>query len=105
MHLTAGYVALTHGDYRVDTTHPPLLRMWSALPLLFLDVREPDTAAIDQATAPAWLEDGYEFARRFLFEQRDADRVLNTARFMVVIVALVLGTLLFFWAYEWYGLL
>jgi 4-amino-4-deoxy-L-arabinose transferase-like glycosyltransferase len=105
MHLTAGYVALTKGDYRVDTTHPPFLRMWSALPLLLMEVREPDTTAIDATTGAAWIEDGYEFARRFLFGQRDADRVLNAARFMVVIVGIVLGMLLFFWAYEWYGLL
>jgi 4-amino-4-deoxy-L-arabinose transferase-like glycosyltransferase len=105
MHLTAGYVALTESDYRVDTTHPPLLRMWSALPLIALDVEPPDTAVIDATATNVWLEEGYEFARQFLFGQNDADRVLNAARFMVVIVGLALGVLLFSWAYEWYGLL
>ena len=32
-HLTAGYAALTHRDHRIDTEHPPLARMWAALPL------------------------------------------------------------------------
>ncbi len=33
-HLVAGYSILTAGDYRLDPTHPPLVRMWAALPLL-----------------------------------------------------------------------
>jgi len=104
MHLTAGYVALTRADHRVDTSHPPVFRMWSSLPLLALDVRDPDMAVIDSTPANKWLTEGYDFARQFLFVYNDADRVLNAARFMVVIVGLTLGVLLFFWAYEWYGL-
>ncbi|MBM3858680.1 MAG: hypothetical protein FJ395_03410, partial [Verrucomicrobia bacterium] len=34
-HLTAGYTALTKRDFRIDTEHPPLVRMWAALPLAF----------------------------------------------------------------------
>src|SRR5215212_1512970 len=31
-HLTAGFVAWTERDYRIDIEHPPLIRLWTALP-------------------------------------------------------------------------
>jgi len=36
IHVTSGYYALTAAEYRVNNEHPPLAKMWSALPLVFL---------------------------------------------------------------------
>ena len=36
VHIPAGYIALTRGDFRPNNEHPPLAKLWSALPLLAL---------------------------------------------------------------------
>jgi hypothetical protein len=30
----AGYAALAAGDFRVEPEHPPLIRLWAALPVI-----------------------------------------------------------------------
>jgi cytochrome c-type biogenesis protein CcmH/NrfG len=104
MHLTAGYVALVDGDHRVDPSHPPFLRMWAALPLLLLPRPVIDTSAIDRVSSAQWFSQAYEFARRFVYVDNDADRILSAGRFMVVLWGVALGILLFFWTSEWLGL-
>jgi hypothetical protein len=103
MHLTAGYVALVEGDHRVDPSHPPFMRMWAALPLLVLPQLVIDTSAIDRVSSAQWFSQAYEYARRFLYVDNDADRLLSAGRFMVVLWGVVLGLLLFCWAHEWLG--
>jgi tetratricopeptide (TPR) repeat protein len=103
VHLTAGYLALTQRDYRLDPTHPPLLRMWAALPLAFMDVAPPDSAAIDGSTPDAWLGQAYIASHDFLYRRNDADRLLNRARLMVIALGVALGCLLFVWIDAWLG--
>jgi thioredoxin-like negative regulator of GroEL len=103
IHLTAGYLAAANGDYRVDPSHPPLLRMWAALPLLAMDLAAVDTSIIDRTADAAWLQDAYRFSSDFLYRAKDADRLLYAARFMVVLWGAALGVLVFFWAREWLG--
>jgi 4-amino-4-deoxy-L-arabinose transferase-like glycosyltransferase len=101
MHLTAGYVALTQGDFRVDPSHPPLARAWAAIPLA-LQGRPLDTTVIDRTPVGQWLSDGYAFARRFV-SGSDIDWMLLTGRAMVVMWGIALGGFLFAWALEWKG--
>jgi len=99
-HLTAGYAAARLGDYRMDIEHPPLLRMWAALPLLW---RSDVTL---QTNRPSWRWASFNqlaFGREFLYQDNDADRLLNRARFMIVLLGVALGGLLFCWAKEWFG--
>lgn len=105
IHLTAGYMALAHGDYRVDTSHPPFVRMWAALPLLAMNPAGGESAAIDETPPLEWFNEGYRFAHQFLYRDNDADRLLYQARFMVVLLGVVLGILIFSWLYEWLGFL
>jgi tetratricopeptide (TPR) repeat protein len=102
IHLAAGFAAVANGDYRVDPTHPPFLRIWAALPLLAMRVSS-DTSEIDRTPIADWLTKAYAFAHRFLYVEHDADRLLYAARFMVAIWGVVLGVLLFCWAREWLG--
>src|SRR5688572_22584126 len=46
IHLTSGYLALAHSDYRVDPSHPPFVRMWGALPMWLAGQPVVNTAAI-----------------------------------------------------------
>jgi hypothetical protein len=103
IHLAAGYAALAHGDHRVDPTHPPFIRMWAALPLLFMDRPAVDLSAIDDAAPAAWLQQSYGFSHRFLYVDNDADRMLYAGRFMVVTLGILLGAVLFMWARAWLG--
>ncbi|MGE0706138.1 MAG: hypothetical protein AB7P22_19630, partial [Vicinamibacterales bacterium] len=103
IHLTMGYAALTRSDYRVDPEHPPFLRMWAALPLLFIDGIELDTTSIEAAPPNRWaLGDLIDFSRHFLYSQ-NADQLLYAARFMIVLLGVALGVLLFSWVNQWSG--
>jgi tetratricopeptide (TPR) repeat protein len=102
IHLTAGYVALTQFDYRLEPTHPPFLRMWAALPLLAMSGVRADSSQIPTEPAER-LSAGYGFAYRFLYQNHDADRLLYSARYMSVAWGVLLGVLIFLWAREWLG--
>ncbi len=99
-HLTSGYMALRCGDYRFGLSgHPALLRMWAALPLLAMpDVR------LDAASPSYRQGDTINTTTQFLYLDNDADRLLYRARFMTVILGIILGMMLFTWARELYGL-
>lgn len=102
IHLTAGFAAFAESDFRVDPSHPPFLRLWSAIPL-FLSGVIIDTSEIDRTAAAPWLQRSYGFAHEFLYRDHDADRLLYAARFMTLFWGILLGFLLFYWAREWLG--
>jgi len=96
--LTTGYTALVLKDYRLDPEHPPLLRMWAALPLWMMsDVRLNTNAVSWTSVKPR------EFPHQFLYVDNDADRLLNRARFMNAVLGVLLGILLFCWSRELFG--
>jgi hypothetical protein len=103
VHLTLGYAALTRGDYRPDPEHPPLLRLWAALPLLAMGGITLDTTFIDRTPPSEYAHHVAPVAQKFLFFDNDADRLLGPARFMIVLLGVGLGVMLFSWAYEWLG--
>jgi hypothetical protein len=96
-HLTIGYTALTRREYP-DHESPPLLRMWAAFPLMFVRDVTLDTSSVH------WLKgDNIEFCHEFLYKQNDADRLLYPARFMMVLLGIALGVVVFAWARELFG--
>ena len=103
-HLAAGYAALAARDFRVDPEHPPLVRLWAALPLRWMRRGALETSAID-ATAPTeWVTRPlFVYSHRVLYVDGDAERQLYAARMMILMLGLVLGGLVFFWAREWLG--
>ena len=46
VHLLSGYASLKWSDYRANPEHPPLAKLWAALPLLAMDIKDPRPAAI-----------------------------------------------------------
>ncbi len=107
LHLTSGHAILAAGDYRFDPEHPPLARMWAALPLVAFGKPAPDAAAIDPLPAASWLAGGqWEASHRHLYaspDGHDADRRINAGRGMVLLLGLALGVLLHRWARKLYG--
>jgi hypothetical protein len=106
IHLAAGYAALAKGDYRLEATHPPFIRMWAALPLLFMDDVRLDTDVIDRTPPARWHSGStaLSYGTKFLYIDNDATRLLDAARFMIVLCGIGLGILVFAWTYEWLGL-
>lgn len=103
IHLTAGYLALAHQDYRIDATHPPLLRMWAAIPMLFMKDVHADVAKVHSWPQNTYLPDSYRYASAFVYNKKNGETGLLAGRMMIAILAALLGLLLFLCSIEWFG--
>lgn len=102
-HLAAGYAALTQRDFRPAIEHPPLARLWTAVPLVLLGSHI-DLRVLDHQRPEAVAHPGpFEFGQRFLYRDNNADRLLYWARGMNVLTGIGLGLLVFFWVREMLG--
>ncbi len=100
--LIAGYANLKWHDYRLAPDHPPLARLITALPLLALRIPDP------RVTDRRWDDSLVNETAQILFtsamlHRGDADRILFWGRMVVVGLAVLLGSLVFLWAKEFYG--
>jgi len=97
-HIATGYSFLRTGDFRLNSTQPPLIEELAALPLLFLKLNlpldHPSWDAVDRATF------GFQFLYRY---GNDVDRIVFWSRIPIVILGLLGGLLVFKWAGELYG--
>jgi len=90
-HILEGYMVLTRGCH-IQTDHPHLLNVFAALPLVLEGVKfDPDHIP----------RDGLFHA--FFFEQNDCDQLLRSARFMITLLGVLLGVILFLWMRELFG--
>ena len=81
VHIASGLTALGRGDFRLNPEHPPLAKLWAAVPLV---------AAGIPAPAPGtrgWSEGNtLELARAWLTDQVDGERVVRLARLPMLVV-------------------
>jgi dolichyl-phosphate-mannose--protein O-mannosyl transferase len=98
-HIAAGYAYLKTGDFRMSTSHPPLVNALSALPLLRLDTVH---LPLDH---PSWAESDYFiFSDVFLWQaNEDAQGILVNGRFPIILLGVLLTAVLFFWARQMGG--
>ena len=97
-HLPSGYSYLETGRVELNPQHPPLIKLLSAIPLRFIEVRSDfDPTRVE--------EPGYEwrFGRKFL-QAGNADRMLFLGRLPVVLLSLLLAYLVYRWAKELFGI-
>lgn len=99
-HIPAGYTYLALGDFRLNPEHPPLVKLLTGLPLLWLKPRieTNDATWRGQSTMHALA-----FGAKFLYEWNDADRLIFWSRVPVVLLALLLGFGIFICARDLYG--
>ena len=95
-HLTAGYEFLKTGKLNAETEHPPLAQAVSALPLLFLGLREPRAAGPHYTEAQRDIDFVYH-------NNAPADRILLAARCVHILFPLALGWLLAWWMRRYFG--
>ncbi len=107
IHLYSGVTYITKGDFRLDPEHPPLLKEIGALPLVFFkDLKVPLNGLWDKAGNyyyDSWLEArilGEEFLYRV---GNNPDILLFWGRFSFIILTLILGYFVYFWASKLYG--
>ena len=99
LHITSGYACLLTGDYRLVEEHPPLLKMFQALPLLFLAPQLPDPR-----TVPGWEEDNLiTVAQHVVVPYRPIEPLVMAARVPTMLVGVLLGTLVYRWAVDLLG--
>jgi Dolichyl-phosphate-mannose-protein mannosyltransferase len=84
IHISAGYAYLTRGDYSWNMEHPPLVKIMSAVPLLFLGLEskpfEPDGKRKDQV----------HYGIDFLYHnRRSADTILIAARSPTILLTVL----------------
>lgn len=83
LHLASGVAMLKHGDFRMSADHPPLARVWCALPLMFMSHAWPGTAG------ESWVDaDIVPFAIQWMFELNDPQRLIVPPRLMMVVLLL-----------------
>jgi hypothetical protein len=124
--LAAGYTYLKGMGSHLDPEQPPLAKEWSALPLLFMDVKlseragryldpqsgYPETRTWSDERVPvqalfplgrdSWyfrpLAEGIAFGNLLLYDGiNDAEKLLFSGRLMQVVLTLLTGAAIFFW--------
>ena len=98
-HLAAGYAYLRTGDPRLSTEHPPLVNLWNALPLTFLNPRLP----LDH---PSWqnaIPD--DFGDAFLWQANydQAVRIVLLGRLPIIALGVLLGAVVFRFTRDLFG--
>ncbi len=94
-----GYTYLKTRDYRMSPANPALLREWMTWPWLWLNPR------LDLNKA-SWKEaDSVSFAKEFFYRDNGskAETLLFISRFMILLLGLGIGGIIYFWAKQLYG--
>ena len=98
-HIGSGYSYVKTGDFRMNPSTPPLLRILMALPLLPMDLELP-------LEDESWQTiNSSEFNYEFLFVNNRAfvNRIVLLARLPMIALSVLLGLLIYLWASKLYG--
>lgn len=106
VHLFAGYSYLTWGDYRANPEHPPLAKLWAALPLMGLNVRDSRRAGplweLIAESSPDSLHT-VAAAGKMLFADNDAETLFFYAKLQIVLLGLLLGLFIYRFSNDLFG--
>lgn len=101
VYIAAGYYHVKTGDFQLNMTNTPLMKVITAWPLQFLGVEVTPT---NGSPADWSIIDQWHYSREFMYHNVvDADLMLFVARLPVVLMVLILGVFVFRWARQLYG--
>jgi len=107
VHLSAGYTYLVKHDYRLNTEHPPLVKLLCALPLLKIHPSLNSISDLWDASSNFYYDsvrESYGIAERFLYDApNNASLMLFWGRFSNIILTLLLGLSVFFISRRFWG--
>jgi Dolichyl-phosphate-mannose-protein mannosyltransferase len=93
IHIPAGYYHLVAGDFHVNNEHPPLAKMWSAIPLLLLQPQEPPAVDVNATTSQQL---GFSILSRFWLDNEGLfERISFWTRVPMIALTVALGSLIF----------
>lgn len=93
VHIPAGYYHLVAGNYTLNNEHPPLAKVWAALPLLFLQPNEPPLGALDNVDF--YARTGDAFAQFWTANAANFEAICFWTRVPMIVLTLALGWLIF----------
>jgi hypothetical protein len=107
MHLFAGYSYLKWGDFRANPEHPPLAKIWAALPLLALDIKDPRPSRphwdlIPESVHP--LPTTEDIADDMLYVDNDGETLFFYAKLQMIFLGMLLGIFVYLWSKKLFGL-
>ena len=102
IHIPAGVYALTTGEYRMNAEHPPLAKMWSAIPLLFF---LPHDQGPPEATGNFSQRGAAFYGHFWNLHQSDVFKIWFWSRTWMVAFTVGLGVLLFWTTRRWFGII
>ena len=101
VHIPAGYYHLVAGEFQLNNEHPPLVKMWAALPLLFVQPDEPPAPKTEDEN---FMERTWGFHERFWQANKARfETVTFWPRVMMIPITLALGVLIFVFARKLFG--
>ncbi len=97
-HIASGYSYVKTGDFRMNPSAPPLIRILIGASLLFSDLKLP----MDHLS---WVTiNSSEFSRQFLFVyNKNAELIVFLSRLPMIILSMFLGLFVYIWAEKLYG--
>lgn len=106
-HIPAGYSYLSEHEMRLNPEHPPLIKNFSAFPLLFMDLNFDTTGSFWTGELPRkWDEGQWAAGRHLLWEAgNNPDKIVFWSRLPIAIISLLLGLFIFKWTREIAGTL
>src|ERR1044071_3496165 len=102
VHIPAGYYHLVAGEFQLNNEHPPLVKMWAALPLLFI---QPNESKLEPEVARGnYSEETWKYLDQFWPDNRDKFEAISFwTRVMMIPLTLGLGILVFSYARNLFG--
>lgn len=95
-HIFTGYSSWTHGDYGLNPEHPPFVKLFATVPLLW---SQPKSPALEERF---FKEDAFLRGKEFLY-QNNPDQILARTRTAAAILTLLSALVVFFGTREMFG--
>jgi hypothetical protein len=95
-HIYTGYRSWTHADYGLNPEHPPLVKLFTTIPLLW---SQPKSPTLEERF---FKEDAFLRGKEFLY-QNDAEKILSRTRTAAALLTLLTALVVFFGTREMFG--
>ena len=101
VHIPAGYHYLVSGNFRLNPEHPPLVKMWACLPVLFL---RPKASSLTEPSGQDFAQFTVTSSIDFWQQNRPRFQAISFwSRFPMVLLTLALGALIFVYGRRLFG--